>query len=223
MTNAFLPVLRAFLLLVLTPAAAFAQTDAPAPHDPAWQLTPYVGVARHSPAGNFLGSTPDLNHLFAGIHITVTVARAGRWSLAYAPEVVPLLLLSDTPTYHADGGTTDDGFPNYVVDGQGSVAGIGVSPVGFEVRLRAGAGWRLYAATAAGFLKFTRSTPVPEARAFNYSFEYGGGVEVQVRPDWWLRVGYKFHHFSNGFSAEENPGVDGHVWLVGVGRAFGRR
>jgi opacity protein-like surface antigen len=217
-----LPVLRGLLLLLLTPAAAYAQTGSPASSDPAWQLTPYFGVARHSPAGNFLGSTPDLNHLFAGVHITVTVARAGRWSLAYAPEVVPLLLLSDTPTYHVDG-TTEDGFPNYVVDGQSSVAGIGVSPVGFEVRLRAGAGWRLYAATAAGFLKFTRNTPIPEARAFNYSFEYGGGVEVQVRPDWWLRVGYKFHHFSNGFSAQENPGVDGHVWLVGIGHALGRR
>jgi len=216
-------VVRALFVVLLTPSIVLAQTGVAAPREPAWQLTPYFGVARHSPAGDFLGSTPDRNHVFAGVHITATVAKRGRWSLAWAPEVVPLLMLSATPKYHVNGVDPDSGFPSYAVDGSGYVAGVGLSPVGFEGRVAIGKSWRLYAATAAGFVKFTRNAPIPEARAFNYTFEYGGGIELRLRSDWWLRIGYKFHHLSNGFSAEENPGVDANVWLVGLGRAFGRR
>ncbi len=31
-----------------------------------------------------------------------------------------------------------------------------------------------------------------------------------------LRLGYKFHHLSNNYTAEKNPGLDGHVFMVGV-------
>ena len=38
-----------------------------------------------------------------------------------------------------------------------------------------------------------------------------------------LRVGYKFHHLSNAFTAPLNPGIDAAVFLVGFERAIGSR
>jgi hypothetical protein len=191
------------------------------PVEPTWEAEPYVGVARHSPVGA-LSETSDRNHLFLGVHITGTVAHWGALTVSYAPEVVPLLLLSNNPTYHAS--TVEPGNQlATVIDGYGYVAGFAASPIGFETRVRLGARWRLYAATAAGFVKFTRNTPEPDARAFNYTFEFGGGAEYQAHAGWWLRVGYKFHHLSNGYSAILNPAVDGHVVMVGVAHAIGSR
>ena len=61
------------------------------------------------------------------------------------------------------------------------------------------------------------------ARAFNYTFEVGGGVLWRIRPRDSLRIGYKFHHLSNLFTAPQNPGIDGAVFLLGFERAIGSR
>src|SRR5437773_5765595 len=66
---------------------------------PRWEAGPYVGVARHSLVGTHWGVTPDRNHLFIGVHITVNMVRSRRWTFGYAPEVVPLLLISNNPKY----------------------------------------------------------------------------------------------------------------------------
>src|SRR5262245_54625375 len=57
----------------------------------------YVGAARNSPVGTHYGATPDRDHLFLGLHSTLNVWRTHRWSVGYAPEVVPLLIISKTP------------------------------------------------------------------------------------------------------------------------------
>jgi opacity protein-like surface antigen len=137
-----------------------------------------------------------------------------------------MLLLSGNPTLKrtAPGISLD---PTTGIDsgfeGFRTVYGLGVSPVGFEAGLHVGRGVRVYATTAAGFVYFVKPVPLPDARRFNYTFEGGGGVEFQMRSEWWLRMGYKFHHLSNGNSASDNPGVDANVLMVGVARQFGKR
>ena len=207
----------------LLPAVAHAQTRPhPAPPDRTWEIAPYVGVARHSPGGRHLGEMTGLNHLFLGVHLTAALLHARGFTLAFAPELVPLLLVWDVPTYHSTGAIIDlpIAVPRRDIDGVGPVAGIGGSPVGFEGRLNVGSRLRLYTATAAGFVFFSRNTPLPYARRFNYTFEVGGGVDWQLRKNTLLRVGYKFHHFSNGNSGLQNPGVDGEVITVGCVRRF---
>lgn len=198
------PLIAGVLLLV---GAGPALAQSPPPADRPLELEPYVGIARHSPVGGFLGQTPDRNHLFFGLHMTATVARWQWLTIGYAPEVA-LIVVSNTPT---------------TSDGVAPVAGFAVSPIGFEGRVGVGNRWRVYGATAAGFVMFTRPTPVPESRRFNYTFELGFGADYRVADDWWLRVGYKFHHFSNAYSAPENPGVDGKVLMVGLGHALGKK
>jgi hypothetical protein len=208
---------------------ALARAQATSTHTPpierTWEIAPYVGVARHSPAGTHLGQEPGRNHVFFGIHLTAALLRARGFTLAFAPEIVPLLLVSDNPTYHVVQvhASETDLFNEPVADGAGTVAGFGGSPIGFEGRLHAGPRVRLYIATAAGFLVFTRNTPDPFARKFNYSFEIGGGFDYRLPSAWTVRLGYKFHHFSNGNSALSNPGVDAEVVMIGLARGIGRR
>ena len=211
----------ATFLAASTIATLSAQTTG-GPDDswrPRWAVGPYVGVARHSLVGTHLGVTPDRNHFFIGLHATAHFFRSGRWTLSYAPEVVPLLLISNNPKYRhfqdADGGQTT------VEDGRGPVAGVAISPIGIEAQIQLASRWRAYAAGAAGAVSFTRAVPTAYSRAFNYTFEVGGGLLWQYRSRESLRVGYKFHHLSNFYTAPDNPGIDGAVFLVGFERAIG--
>jgi len=49
--------------------------------------------------GTHLGVTPDRNHLLIGLHATARVVRSRRLTLNYAPEIAPLLLISNNPKY----------------------------------------------------------------------------------------------------------------------------
>ena len=143
--------------------------------------------------------------------------RTPRASVGYAPEVVPLLIITNNPKYRTV--TAPGGFRFTVEDGRGPVAGFAISPIGLEARLRFGDRWRVYAASAAGAVWFTREVPVADSRVFNYTFEIGGGVLWQGRERTALRLGYKFHHLSNGYTSWQNPGIDGAVFLAGLERS----
>jgi hypothetical protein len=199
--------------LALIPHSARAQ-DAPPPSiAPRWEITPYVGGAVHSPAGPFLGITPDRNHLFVGVHGTLNFVRGPRWTFGYAPEVVPLLIVSGNPRVVK---ITDQWGTMLMPGDPGPVAGFGFSPLGFETQRHMGSRWATFGALAGGVVWFSRDVPVPFARKFNYTLEYGGGLLWRRTPRTSLRFGYKFHHLSNNYTAPENPGVDGHVFFVGV-------
>lgn len=217
-----LVIAMSWLVAIAVPTPTFAQSAAPLTHAaPIWELSPYVGVARHSPVTR-LGLTPDRNHLFLGLHLTGTFVSWRRLSVAYSPEMVPLLLVSNTPTY-----TTTTEFqgsrPVQVkhITGRGVAAGFALSPLGLETQVRLTSALRVYGHAAAGAAWFRRDVPEPDSRAVNYTFEYGGGLQYRWRPAWALRAGYKFHHLSNAGSGATNPGLNGHVVTVGVARRLG--
>lgn len=201
--------------------AASPADDRQEPAIPRCELGPYVGVAWNSPAGRRLGIIPDRDHLFVGVQLTATLLRRHRWALAYSPEVVPLLLISGNPKYET---IRLPGGGDYVIgNGQGPVAGVGISPIGLQAQVRLASRWRAYGGGGAGAVWFTREVPVAYSRAFNYTFEIGGGVRWQYRPNATLRFGYKFHHLSNAYTAYQNPGLDAMVFLIGYDRALGSR
>ena len=186
-----------------------------------WEVGAYVGIARNSPVGTHLGMTPDRDHLFLGVHVTKPILRWKRWSLAYAPEVVPLLLVSNGPKCVTEQSPVIGGSACVTTTGDpGWVRGVAIVPVGVESQIRIARRWRVYGGAAAGVAWFTRPVPDPGARAFNYTIEFGGGLQWQFRRREWLRVGYKFHHLSNAYTAPSNPGVDGNVFLIGFGVAL---
>lgn len=189
-----------------------------------WEFSAYVGGANNSPVGKRLGITPDRDHFFIGLGPSLPLLRWHRWLFAYAPEIVPLLLITNNPTYitrTVEGSHGPVSFCN--VNGYDIVYGFALSPLGFESHIRFASRWRVYGACAAGVVWFTRDVPVVYSRAFNYTIEFGGGLQWRCRPGLWLKIGYKFHHLSNADTAPNNPGVDGNVFMIGLVREFGRK
>jgi len=189
---------------------------------PVWTVGPYLGAARNSPGGDQWGATPDRDHYFLGVRGSAPVLRVKRLSLAYAPELVPLLIVTNNPTYRTvtviQGGTSR---LRQVEDGRGPVLGAGVTPLGLEALLEVRPKLALFGAAGVGVIWFTREVPVANSRAFNYATEMGGGVLWEYRARRRLRFGYKFHHLSNNWTALANPGLDGDVFTVGWERTGG--
>ena len=106
-------------------------------------------------------------------------------------------------------------------DGRGPVFGAGFAPLGTEALVRVRPRVQAFAAIAVGVIWFTREVPVANSKAYNYTSELGGGLIWQCRPGRRLRFGYMFHHLSNGWSATQNPGLDGDVFYLGWEKTMG--
>jgi hypothetical protein len=98
--------------------------------------------------------------------------------------------------------------------------GAGLSPIGLKLNFRRSQTLQPFASGTAGFLYFSKDVPVAGAKRFNFTFDFGGGIDI-VR-DWRraITVGYKYQHISNGERSPINPGVD--VQLIYVGYSIRR-
>jgi len=215
-----LPTMRRAVAVLLTIGAAVPAAGQQHDEPPARNAVGVsVGVGRHSPVGTHLGVTPDRSHVLLAVHYERRLIAASRLALLYTPELVPALWLSNTPTYVVIGSA---GAQQIVaVTGRSSVYGFGVAPVGFETHARVARRLELYGGSTAGTIWFTRAVPEPSASAFNFMFDMRAGVLWQLHGANALRVGYMFHHLSNGYTAPSNPGVDGAIGVVGLQHAFG--
>ncbi len=86
--------------------------------------------------------------------------------------------------------------------------GGGVSPLGQKVNFLPHNRVQPYVAVNAGFIAFAGAVPSSSATMFNFSFEFGGGVEWNARPGHALSLDYRCHHISNAGRGTNNPGVD---------------
>jgi len=203
-----------------------------------WAVAPFVGYAAHSPV-RFWGLTPGRNHFMLGAQFVRPLARRGGLTLAYAPNVVPVFVLSNNP-HPGSAGLTGPGItapaptlPGAAPPGTvlplddtptaaceavrcGPVYGFGVAPAGLRLEARLLRGLAVYGAVAGGLVLFGRNVPVTEARRLNATAEWGGGVLVRAGVGAAVQVGYKYHHLSNAYTAVRNPGVDGRVFYAGV-------
>jgi opacity protein-like surface antigen len=98
--------------------------------------------------------------------------------------------------------------------------GGGVSPLGQVVNFRPRKRLQPFFAGNAGFVAFDQVTPSDRATRFNFSFEVGAGVQFFTRPERALTVDFRYHHISNAYRGEQNPGVDS--GLLKVSYSFGR-
>jgi hypothetical protein len=74
--------------------------------------------------------------------------------------------------------------------------------------------WRVqpYLDGGIGFLVFAQPAPVPDSRRFNFDFYFGPGLRIPRRR---IRFGVWYHHFSNGYTTVDNPGIDSIIGYVG--------
>ncbi len=65
-----------------------------------------------------------------------------------------------------------------------------------------------------GFLVATRDIPIQQSSYFNFTFQFGGGIEWYRTAQRSLLLEYRFQHFSSKNLGTYNPGTDSGLWKL---------
>jgi len=129
----------------------------------------------------------------------------------YFADVMPLVILSiPSGTIPRTAGSGE------LVDTEGTTAyGIGVSPVGLRIGYQTGARIEPFISGSTGGVFFVDPLPDDRGKHFNFTVDAGAGVRLALTQTTALSVAYRYHHLSNGFRGEINPGIDSHLFQLG--------
>jgi len=131
-------------------------------------------------------------------------------SLRWVSEVVPIAVLHQPTELYFDGKL------NQTFTQQANTRyAYGATPLGLQLNLRRHHKVQPFADIHAGVLMFNDNVPVPNARRFNFTFNFGAGVEIFHGEGNSLTLGFKYHHLSNNETAPANPGVDSPMAYLG--------
>lgn len=100
-----------------------------------------------------------------------------------------------------------------------TVYGGGAEPIGIQLNFRNHRKFQPFVNATGGFLYFTEQVPVTDSSQYNFTFAFGGGVEIFSNRHSFV-LGYRYHHISNGYTATYNPGIDSQ--MISVGFSFKR-
>ena len=170
------------------------------------------GMSYNSPTDMLLGETPGRDFHEVAFRVTWRVFDAHRARVDYTLDLIPVAVLTRNPT------TTIgvlEAFPLRTLQLETRYAS-GAAPVGLRVGLQPVDRLFVFASGSLGVLFFEAAVPTAGASSFNYTFDFGGGVEIVLSERLSITGGYKLHHLSNGNLALENPGVDSNIYYVGV-------
>ncbi len=153
---------------------------------------------------------PQFDFGLAAVRLSIVMVAVDRFALAWTVDAIPLALLGSVPDRRPLG--------SLVAPSTGTVAAIGVSPLGLELYAAPVRHLRLVVHSSAGILDFARAVPLPEGRGFNFTYQFGGGVQWVIGNGMAFTAGYRWHHLSNGRSALSNPGVNSNILYLGWSR-----
>ena len=140
-------------------------------------------------------------------------------TLTYTVDVFPVFFLSippktlsvpperEMPSNQSEASFYQQGLDTY---------GVGVNPAGLRVTFCAAKRLQPFIAGSTGLAYFAQSVPNDRGRHLNFMFDVGAGVQVVLTPDLILTAGYRYHHLSNGFRGQINPGIDANLLHFGV-------
>ncbi len=175
------------------------------------------GGSFNSPAGTFLGTTPDRKFIIGALRYGRILVANKSIALEYTIDVIPLAVVTNNPRVVDTAFNLPDGRTAILrteVRRQ-SVYGAGSSPIGFQIYFGNKKRIKPFASGSAGFLYFSRQVPEPDTHNFNYTFDFGGGVQLFSHSRRAFTIGYKFHHLSNANQCRFNPGLDANIFYVG--------
>jgi len=193
------------VLVVLSAVFAFGHLEGA-------ETSPVAGYALAKGTNEFglwAGGSPDSTRIFGDTEdrkLVLFGLRYGRilaawdWvSLEYTLDIFPAAVVFE---------------PDRVRRGNSTIYGAGLSPLGLKVNF--GQSWiQPFVAASIGFLYFEDDIPVPDSSRFNFTPEFGLGLQFFLTPKQALTLGYKLHHMSNADTSRNNPGMDSHVIYVG--------
>jgi opacity protein-like surface antigen len=96
----------------------------------------------------------------------------------------------------------------------------GLSPLGTRINLLPHRRWQPTGSLLSGLLLSAKKIPVDTGGSFNFTFQFGAGVEYFRTPTQSIRLEYQIQHFSNAYTAQTNYGVDNGLFKLTY--AFGK-
>jgi hypothetical protein len=177
----------------------------------------WAGASFYAPAGEHLGQTSNRHFYLLALRSEWVLETAKQFALSATIDLIPAAVVTNNPTYRQERSASRDAPGTSKLEtGSSAVYGAGITPFGLKLSSPLVRRTNIYLTGAVGGLWFTRDTPVPDSRRFNFTFEYGGGFQFLRSSRKAIVVGYKFHHLSNAYTAPRNPGLDGNVFYLGV-------
>ena len=167
-------------------------------------------------ATTWIGYSPDARFGNIGLRYSRVLAANRKLAFSWTIDAVPVAVLS-VKRFTA----VSTGAGSFAVrETRDHTYGAGLSPIGLKLNFRRSQMLQPFASGTAGFLYFSKQVPVSGASQFNFTFEFGGGVDIVRDSRHGISIGYKYQHISNGYTSPINPGVD--VQMVHVGYFFRR-
>jgi Lipid A 3-O-deacylase (PagL) len=171
------------------------------------QLGFWVGYSLDNPT--LVGRTTNRPFTEFVVQYAHVLKTEDTWALKYTAEIVPAAFIKQPPQGLVNGHPLD------LSGSKQTIYGAGFSPVGLQLNFRRGCVLQPYVNGTAGILYFEDQVPVADSSKFNFELGLGAGVEIWYQENQSIRLGYKYHHISNGYTARQNPGVDSDLFYVG--------
>jgi opacity protein-like surface antigen len=205
-----------FSLLLFVPQSAAQQANVPTVQQPSGagenrrnEFGIWGGISFDAPT--WIGKTPDARFGNIGLRYGRVLAANDNLAFSWTIDVVPVAVLSVNrftivPT----------GSGSFTVQrSRDRTYAAGLSPIGLKLNFRRSETLQPFASGSGGFLYFSKDVPVPGAARFNFTFDFGGGVQIVRSSGRAITIGYKYQHISNGDRSPINPGVDVQMFYGG--------
>lgn len=121
---------------------------------------------------------------------------------------------------YSSNGVTYSGTEVFSCSGLRWTMGEAISPFGLQLNFTPRKKLQPFLDVHGGYMYSTEAIPLSGSGSFNFTFDGGIGVELFRAKTKSVRVEYRYHHFSNNNTANQNPGVDN--GLLQVTYSFGR-
>ncbi len=139
-----------------------------------------------------IGQTPGARFGTLGLRYGRVLAASETVAFEYTIDVVPVAVLSlkRFTLVPVSPGVFS------VQESRESVYGAGASPIGLKLNFRRQKRVQPFAAATGGFLYFGEEVPIAGAAKFNFTYDFGGGVQIVNTNRRSFTIGYKYQHIS---------------------------
>jgi Lipid A 3-O-deacylase (PagL) len=177
----------------------------------------WIAGARHSAFHTRTGATGYRNFYLTSVRFAWSIGdpQSHVVSGSYFIDLIPAAVSTDMPEYLWNSHCRPETLCPGATPIPHSVYAFGLTPIGWALGVGRGPA-RLTIEGSGGGLWFRRRIPDPVATRFNFTASAGPALELRVTQSQSLRIGYLWHHTSNGGTGKVNPGLNSGILAAGV-------
>jgi hypothetical protein len=159
------------------------------------------------------GKAADVKSGIVGLRYARIFAVNGDVAFKYTIDAIPMVALSFRRSELVPSGS---GSSSLVVQTtHPTVYGFGVAPAGLQVNFRRRERIQPFVNLSGGLLYFAEAIPDRGGTQFNFSADLGVGLEFLIASKRAWTLGYRYHHISNAYRGQVNPGFDSNLIYAG--------